>query len=485
MNRITKVETDTNHFKVDSSRLWHMADFIKSPLFDNWFADQVPSKHLVVCAPYIKEDAIRTIFDQFKLTPSTAVIIDIFTTGRPDVFVSGSSDVSAFEFLSAFKTVSIYLVDNIHMKAYCIDDEVLLVGSGNCTSPGLFPQGNVEAAISSTESDVIIQFNAYCKAIAAVSQVLSNHEDIVAYCDDLSQFYGMVHEETQLESQARSTIRRLGRTKFISRKFVVKGIHRIRKKVNPLPWTSQSPASERRQVAIVNADLPLTDLTPEMAYFLGGIVAGDARVWVHNGNQYNDFTVKQNNSPKDAEFIERLSDHAKYVSETALSIEPEIVFHPAQELGLQGIFGVHVGFSLLFRTEFTDPIERKKTILDAIRDSDDEIVHAFLVGIFDTRGYVDKNFGFIGLDVSDEDVAAAVIALIQRCGVDAYNYNPSRERENNKGTPRKPQLRIKIRDYFDKIGIISPDKVSSAKENEDFSKEEFINDSLLPGLKMI
>lgn len=462
-----------------------MADFIKSPLFDNWFVDKVPSKHLVVCAPYIKEDAIRTIFDQFKITPSTAVLIDIFTTGRPDVFVSGSSDISAFEFLSSFKTVSIYLVDNIHMKAYCIDDEVLLVGSGNCTSPGLFPQGNVEAAISSTESDVIFQFNAYCKAIAAVSQVLSNSDDIVAYCDDLSQFYGMVHEEMRLESQARSMIRRLGRTKFISRKFVIKGVHRIRKKVNPLPWTSQSPASDRRHVAILNSEIPLTDLTPEMAYFLGGIVAGDARVWTYNGNQYNDFTVKQNNDLKDPEFIERLSNHAKYVSEAALSIESEIVFYPAKDLNLQNIFGGHVGFSLLFRTELTDSTERKKTILNAIKESDDEVVHAFLVGVFDTRGSIDRNFGFVVLDVSDENVAASLIALIQRCGVDAHNYNPSRERENNQGTPRKPQLRIKLRDYFNKIGIVSPDKASSAKENEDFSKEEFINDSLLPGLKMI
>ena len=462
-----------------------MADFIKSPLFDNWFVDKVPFKHLVICAPYIKEDAIRTIFDYFKLDQSTSVVIDIFTTGRPDVFVSGSSDISAFEFLSTFKTVSIHLIDNIHMKAYCIDDEVLLVGSGNCTSPGLFPQGNVEAAISTTESDVIIQFNAYCKAIASVSQVLSNSTDIIAYCDNLSQFYGLVHEDMLFESRIHSAIRRLGRTKFISHKYVVRGTHRTRKKVNPLPWTPQSPASDRRQIAVINADIPLTDLTPEMAYFLGGIIAGDARVWTYNENQYNDFTVKQNNNPKDSEFIERLSNHAKYVSETALCIEPEIVFHPAKDLNLQSIFGVHVGFSLLFRTEFTNPSERKKTILDAISSSDDEIIHAFLVGIFDTRGYVDKNFGFIGLDISDEDVAAAVIALIQRCGVDAHNYNPSRERENNQGTPRKPQLRIKLRDYFNKIGLISPDKVASAKEFEDFSKEEFINDSLLPGLKMI
>ena len=107
------------------------------------------------------------------------------------------------------------------------------------------------------------------------------------------------------------------------------------------------------------------------------------------------------------------------------------------------------------------------------------------MGVFDTRGSIDRNFGFVVLDVSDENVAASLIALIQRCGVDAHNYNPSRERENNQGTPRKPQLRIKLRDYFNKIGIVSPDKASSAKENEDFSKEEFINDSLLPGLKMI
>lgn len=462
-----------------------MADFIRSPLFDNWFVDKSPSKCLVICAPYIKEDAIRTVFDKFNLTPATTVNIDIFTTGRPEVFVSGSSDISVFEYLSTFKTVTIYLVDNIHMKAYCIDDKILLIGSGNCTASGLFPQGNVEAAISSAESDVIVQFNAYCKAIAAVSQILSSSDEITSYCDDLSQFYGIVHEELLFESSARKAIRALGRTKFTSHKFVIRGIHRARKKVKPFPWTPKSPVSDRRQVAIVDMDIPLTDLTPEMSYFLGGIVAGDAKVWTYNGQQYNDFTVKQNNNLKDPEFIERLSIHAGYVSETALSIESEIVFHPAQDLNLQSIFGVHVGFSLLFRTQFTNSDERKKTILDAIKNSDDEIVRAFIVGIFDSRGYVDKTYGYIVFDVSDEDVAAAVISFIQRLGVNSYNYNPSRKRENNQGTPRKPQLRIKPRDYFNKIGIISPDKIASAKKYEDLSKEEFINDSLLPGLKMI
>ena len=163
-----------------------MADFVQSPLFDNWFIKHKPVRRLVICAPYIKEDAIRKVFDQFDLIAPSTIKIDIFTTGRPEVFVSGGSDLSAIDFLSSFGDVTLYLIDNIHMKAYCIDDECLLVGSGNCTMPGLFPSGNVEAAISTNESVVINQFSLYCKSLIPFCLVLDSNNKISDYCRKLS-----------------------------------------------------------------------------------------------------------------------------------------------------------------------------------------------------------------------------------------------------------------------------------------------------------
>jgi len=462
-----------------------MVEFIQSPLFDEWFEGKRLSRHLVICSPYIKEGAIRAIFDYFRIDTQTSLPIEIYTTGRPEVYVSGSSDISAIEFLTQFKTVKIYLLDNIHMKAYCIDDDVLLVGSGNCTAPGLFAQGNVEAAISTTDKDVIDQFNAYCKAVSSQSKVLKTSEDIESYCEDLAEFYGIVHEEIQLETETHKTICRLGRERYVTHRYIIGGTHRIKQKIDPIPWSADSSLADRRQVSIIKNALTLSNPSPEEAYFLGGIIAGGAREWSYKDGQYYDFTVKQNNNPGDAGFIKRLSEHASFVSEAAMGIQSEIVFRSANEMGLKDIFRVHVGFALLFKIDYGDNEINLETILNVIQNSDDHIIRAFLVGVFDTRGYIDNNYGYIGLDVPNDDVATILASMIQRCGIETSNHNPSRERENNQGTPRKPQLRVKLKDFFENIGLISPDKICSAKEYPELSGIEFFGDSLLPGLKRI
>lgn len=458
-----------------------MVDFVQSPLFDNWFEGKIPSKHLVICSPYIKEDAIRTIFEQFKISSSTSVNVDIFTTGRPEVFVSGSSDISAIRLLSNIPTVTVYLIDNIHMKAYCIDDMILLVGSGNCTSPGLMASGNVEAGISSTEKDVIAQFTKYCERIMPFAKILSAPEEMEEFYDSLSEFQQIVREELQIDSESETKIKRLGSIRYQTHRYIVKGTNMSRSK--PLPWTIESDAQNRRFVSIINKSLNPVNLTPEVAYLLGGIVAGNASTWSYRGVSYNDFTVKQNNIPGDMAFIERLSAHSMYVSEIAMSIEPDIKFQNAKACGLNKIFGTHVGFSLLFKAENNGSY--KETILKSILNADTHIIRAFLVGVFDSRGYVDKNFGYIAIDISDDDIVGPLTSMMTKCNIKDHNFNPQRERNENKGTPRKPQLRVKLRDFFLNIGLISPEKISSAKQYKELQREGLITDPLLPGLQKI
>jgi len=103
--------------------------------------------------------------------------------------------------------------------------------------------------------------------------------------------------------------------------------------------------------------------------------------------------------------------------------------------------------------------------------------------MFDSKGAVDTNRKLIAMDTDSENLGNAIGKLISKFGLH-FNVNPAREREENKGDPRKPQLRINLTDYCKTFGIISPNKLLQI-ENTLAPVKMVDVDELLPGLKKL
>lgn len=461
-----------------------MTRFIKSPLYETWIDNQQLTKKLTICAPYMKLNALATIFDRFQITPDGDYHITVISNGRPDIFLKGSSDVSALQLLSTIPNVKLCLLDNLHMKAYLFDDAFLLITSGNCTAPGLFSPGNIEAGIGTDEPEMVKQFIEYCDSIIQDALILDTSSKILDYYEKIAAFRLSLSEELTLESRINREII-TGAKGFEPYNHHIKGAKRPVYKPRDDNFTAGSSLSDLRKVSIVDTEIDLRELSPEVAYILGGIFIDGASIHELNGKFYNACTVKQNNRPGDKQFIVNLNNHSKYIQEIASVADCNISLKPADSYGLKELFNVHVGFSFLFVTSELNSNKRMRDIIGAVKQSDVNIVRAFLAGIFDTRGYVDSNFGYIGVDVSEAWVVQEIEGFLKKCNVEEYNYNPIRERDNKQGAPRKPQLRIKIKYYCEKIGLISPEKISSSLGYKELTKEQFNSDSLLPGLKRI
>jgi len=155
--------------------------FIQSPFFNNWFclSDNRPNNSLLICSPYFKKYALDKIINLYDLSKEDSNIkTEILIRGKLEDFIHGSSDISALESLLRLKNADvtkIRRVTNLHMKGYLIDNEKLLIGSGNCTSNGLFARnnsGNVEGAISTSDKSIIDGFNTYYSSILKNSEQL-------------------------------------------------------------------------------------------------------------------------------------------------------------------------------------------------------------------------------------------------------------------------------------------------------------------------
>lgn len=148
-----------------------MTNFVPSPLFNNWFLGKKVQSNLIICSPYIKEDSVIALLNHFGIVPgnNNPYPIDVYASGNPITYLKRSSDISALRYLASIDNVRIHLLTNIHMKVYCIDKKELLIGSGNWTPSGLFPRGNVEAALSSEKEDDIEEFLKYCSEMINIT----------------------------------------------------------------------------------------------------------------------------------------------------------------------------------------------------------------------------------------------------------------------------------------------------------------------------
>lgn len=105
--------------------------------------------------------------------------------GNTEEFINGASDFRILDYLKTRKDFSdkdLRRCQNLHMKAYLIDDQLLLITSGNMTRPGIFANGNVEGTILTDDRDVIRDFKHYFQAVWQTGQ-------------DMDDFYAKIEEK--------------------------------------------------------------------------------------------------------------------------------------------------------------------------------------------------------------------------------------------------------------------------------------------------
>ena len=44
-----------------------MTKFIESPIFDNWFKKHIPKKKLIICSPFMKQEAIDRVLKLYQI----------------------------------------------------------------------------------------------------------------------------------------------------------------------------------------------------------------------------------------------------------------------------------------------------------------------------------------------------------------------------------------------------------------------------------
>lgn len=468
-----------------------VSKLIISPIFENWVERYIPRKKLIMCAPYIKEGAIKQVFDHFGISNNNEIEITIITTSVPTVYSSRSSDISVMSFFSKIDNLRVFLIDNLHMKAFCIDNEILLVGSGNLTDSGLghTPYGNIEAGIETKDKETIDAFLLYSETVKSNSVVLDTKEKIIGFYDDTRKWIDAntdMIEELDLGTKELSSkiVLRFGRRMKIG--IGVKRVPKIPEKMGFNP----NSIDTMRQIAFMTGKIDLLSPTPEMAYFLGGIFIRGADTYLYRDQTYVYHFVRYNSQGQNQENIRRLSDHREAVIEIASSFCEEIAYHTAKDIEDKIIFSSksHIGFVTAFPLEKNmEQSDIIKVIAETVVNSEIDIIRAFLIGVFDSRGYIDGNFGYVGVDIDNSYQQDILSILFEKLGLPPANIN--RERERGNAMPRKTQFRSKFKDYCQNLGLISPIKIDQILSSKFVSKGSFggeiTDDDLLPGLKRI
>lgn len=190
-----------------------MIEFVKSPIYDNWFKKHIPEKKLLICTPYMKQGALDKILELYDLeTKSSEMEIQVLIRGTTQEFtINKSSDISildSFLGMKNFDIDNVKRVRNLHMKAYLVDDKYLLITSGNLTNNGMFVfsgQENFEGGIATDDENTIQQFKEY-------------FQDIWVQGERLEEFYEKLFEEytryISTEYTDRETIKRIKRPAY-------------------------------------------------------------------------------------------------------------------------------------------------------------------------------------------------------------------------------------------------------------------------------
>lgn len=176
-----------------------MIEFVESPLFNHWFEKHIPQKSIVICTPYIKQNALNKMIKLYGLDPlQPGFDFKLVIRGETEEFTyNRSSDISVldtFVEISGYDVNQIRRIENLHMKAYLIDDKDLLITSGNLTNSGLFVnagRGNFEGGIATDDAETIKRFKTYFDLIWAQSTLLPEFYDDIykAYNDYIREGY--------------------------------------------------------------------------------------------------------------------------------------------------------------------------------------------------------------------------------------------------------------------------------------------------------
>ena len=191
-----------------------MIEFVESPLFSTWFEKHKPEKSLLICTPYIKQNALDKIIKLYKLEPLAADFdFKLVIRGNTEEFTyNRSSDISVldtFVGIDGYDVNQIRRIENLHMKAYLIDDKELLITSGNLTNSGLFVnggRGNFEGGIATDDVVTIERFKTYFNLIWEQSVLLPD-------------FYDEIHEEysnyIKNHYSDKKTLKRIRKKKYL------------------------------------------------------------------------------------------------------------------------------------------------------------------------------------------------------------------------------------------------------------------------------
>lgn len=206
-------------------------------------------------------------------------------------------------------------------------------------------------------------------------------------------------------------------------------------------------------------------LTPELAYFLGGIYAANESV-SSNGKLYWAAPVRYNPQYSTQAQTTEHYDHVCVIGSKVggYTIMKDNIKGTSFDSGKNRL----PGFSTFFEsTSLTDLCIEIPNLKAALLSSDNDIKKAFILGVIDGRGTPDISIQkglirYLALDCPNNDIGSFLFDVFKSYGL-LCNYNTARERLEG-GNPRKSQLRIKnVEDYMRGIGYISPAKFDHMK----------------------
>ena len=369
---------------------------------------------------------------------------------------------------------------NIHMKAYCLDKCHLLVGSGNWTPSGLFPQGNIEAALSTTDEKDIGSFLDYCNKMDVFCTILNTPEEIIHFCDELEK----VKEDNSAKLDGLLDLEDGLTTESFTYK--VRG-YRIKKrtsvpkvvfKVNPTDF------DEARKIIDIQSILDTSVLTPEIAYFLGGMAISGFEVTTIRGKKKL-ITYYRLNASRDKIkiLVDDIANHANAVLDLIGAVADIVEVRDADIEERKQFFGNKCGFITAFDYDETVVNEIQSSIFRKVMNSPTNIKKAFLIGAFDCKATADKTAKLFVMDSKSIEMGQEFNKIMISLGLNPTPVNSPRERENPDQVPRWPQIRLKLADYFENVGIISPSKARIAAKI--LNKTEIIDNSVLPNVRKL
>ena len=239
-----------------------------------------------------------------------------------------------------------------------------------------------------------------------------------------------------------------------------------------------------------NLDLGSDFLTPQLAYFLGGISVGeiinifDNEYWICLVRHNPGITSQQlEHHFKKVKYIASYIGKQDYIymydyfKDLRSSINGRLLFSAGKK-----------GFLSLFKQNRQYNINTfVHDIKQPLINSDNNVLKSFIIGIFDTKGSYDKTLKKVVVDVRSIDVADLIMNILDKLNI-SYNYNPPRAKDR-KGVPRFSQIRINYYDYVSKFGYLSIQRLDCITSHLDLQGEKYViteNKQIpLEGLKLI